>query len=190
VTALGGSGNPSPPTPGVSGRGGKGYLILRDTNGDPFIRAGAQVDPGPVHGRNRFEPEPNGESQAVSRWYDGGSGKPAWQFGGSNPSTGAALPGEDLVYEVSPKLGQQVWIEFQAAPDKGGAPDPDPSRWHPFGNNVTRPYASWETDLARVRAAGDFRWLRFRVRFELLRASKYDPPQVNRIVIRSLRIRS
>lgn len=186
IAATGGVGNPAPPSAGSRGDGGTGYTVIRDLGGTPAI-LGA-VGPAAPSERYGYVPAANGTSQAVSRWYDGRATDPAWSFNAGNPKTGEVIPGDDLVFAVPPGGGQTVHIDFQAALDKDGAPDPDTAHWWPPGKSTENPYAAWETNLSRIVKIGGGRWLRFRVRFDLGELSKSNS-LLNQIVIKSIRVR-
>jgi len=180
LDARGGIGNPGPPTPSWSGGGGDGYVIVRDRGGNPDI-ASDRVTPAAVAGRARFDPPNNGRSVAFSAWYDSRRSDPRWSFDASDPQTGYLTGGRDLILLNPPASGQYARISFQAAPDGGGVPNPDPRTWHP-PNPPEDPCAAWETDLRKIPTAGGFRHLRFKFTFDIGPREKGRPPP-NQIAI-------
>ncbi len=190
LTALGGTGNPNPSVPNRSGRGGDGYIIVRDLAGTPNS-AGATYTPPPVTARDTFAPMRNtqgGLSEAISRFYDSGEASPFWSFDSNNPANGQIVPVKDLTYLNPPGANQTAFIEFQGAPDNGqGQPEPDPTKWFP-ANTMGNPCQNWATDITQIRAAGNMRHIRFRVRFQVgttvKGATAPNRIAVSRVVIR------
>ena len=160
VHATGGIGNPLPAIPTRTGNGGDGYIIIRDRGNTPTIQIGAKVTPGPTNQRALYDPPENGKSRAVSLFYDSGVSNPRWLFDANDPGTGEVVPGCDLVFLVPPVKGQKVFIDFQAAPDLNGKPDPDPNHWYPPGPDAFIP------DISKIRKKGGLRHPRFRIRFD------------------------
>jgi len=184
LSAVGGTGNPSPPAPTRSGNGGDGYVIVRDLGGTPSVSS--TNTPVPVPGRETYAPAGNGASLAVSRWYDSGTQNPQWAFNASNPLTGLVIQGTHLTFANPPVSGQTVTIDFQGAPEVSGQPDPDPTHWLPAGNTLQNPYAAFEMDITRLRSQ-NLRFLRFRITFDIGQRQKGQPAPnqvvINRVVI-------
>jgi hypothetical protein len=186
VDARGGVGNPLSTNPSRTGNGGDGYVIVRDRGANPAT-ASNDITPQAVTSRTDFSPTDNGKSVAFSDWYDSGLANPGWSFDASNPQTGQLVGGKDLTWLNPLGSGQSATIAFQGAPDSGGAPDPDPARWYPGGNTKENPGAVWETDIAKLRARGGLRHIRFKVEFDIGKRDKgVSPPNqvaISRIVI-------
>ena len=179
LSALGGVGNPNPPTPPRTGDGGLGYIIIRDRGGNPTVQA-QNLTPSPLAGRNLFNPADNGVSRAVSEFYDSGSASPQWDFDANDIQTGEVKAGNDLVFLNPPVAGQKVFIAFQGAPDLGGKPNPNPSTWYPQNG--------FEPDIAKLKSFGGLRHLRYRLVINLGPRDKGQPTQ-NQVAIKALTIR-
>ena len=178
LSAVGGKGNPSPPTPSRTGDGGNGYVIIRDLSGAPSVNS-TNINPTPVAGRGLFAPSNPGKSYAYSAWYTAATHQNLhWSFDASNPLTGEVISGNDLTFQVPPVSGQKVYIAWQGSPDVNGKPHPDPARWVPAGNSSSNPFAAYETDIGKLRARGDLRHIRFRVLIDLGAVSMPLPRQV------------
>ena len=130
VDARGGIGNPKPPSPSRSGNGGDGYIIIRDLGASPVVQSGANVDPAFESTRTAYAPTSNGQSVAISAWYDSGESAPSWSFDASHPGSGEIVGGKDLTWINQPQAGQVVKIMFQGSPDDGGKPFSDPTKWY------------------------------------------------------------
>lgn len=169
------------------GNGGAGYVIIRDRAGAPDVRNGANTTPPRVTSRQAFAPSDNGESVATSRWYAAMGVAPNWRFNASDPVSGILGAGSDLAWVDPPLAGQRARISFQAAPSVAGRPDPDPSHWFP-ANTVADPCAKWETDLSAINGAGAFRFLRFRIEFDIGDRSAGAPPPI-RVAVERIRLR-
>ena len=174
--ATGGQGNPNPMTPGRTGNGGDGYVLIRDVSGNPTVSSN-NIIPAPVPGRGKYTPVNNGKSFAYSRWYPAGGASPKWAFDASNPQTGLVIPGGDLTFLTPPATGQKVFIAWQGAPDLNGAANPNPATWLPAGNTVQNPFAKFENDIQKMRG-GTIRHIRFFITFDLGPISVPPPPQV------------
>ncbi len=169
VDATGGIGNPVPPNPSRTGNGGDGYIIIRDRGNAPTVQTGAKVTPGQVTLREYYDPPENGKSQAVSLFYDSGMANPSWFFDANDPVTGEVVPGGDLVFLTPPVKGQKVFIDFQAAPDLNGKPDPNPNLWFPPGPDAFIP------DISKIKQKGGLRHIRFRIRIDTGKVEKGKP---------------
>ena len=187
VDAQGGIGNPNPPSPSRTGDGGDGYIIIRDLGKSPLVQSGANVDPAFESTRTEYAPTTNGQSVAVSAWYDSGENAPSWSFDASNPSSGEVVGGKDLTWINQPQAGQTVKIMFQGSPDDGGKAFSDPTKWYPTGNTPAAPCAVWETDINKLKNQGNLRHIRFKVEFSIGARQKAAPPpnqvSISRIVI-------
>jgi len=179
LTAAGGIGNPNPSNPAWTGNGGDGYLIIRDLGGNPTVNPGSRITPAPVSGRAMFSPAVNGQSAAVSLFYDSGMKDPTWTFNASDPQTGEVKPGSDLIFLNPPGSGQKAYIGFQGAPDLGGKPNPDPKTWVPQN--------AFETDISKLGGKG-LRHIRFEIRFDIGPRQKGQPAP-NRVAIQEVSIR-
>jgi len=179
ITAIGGIGNPNPPQPPRSGKGGDGYLVIRDRGGNPSVDPGA-VSPAPIPGRSLFDPKGNGKSQATSLFYDSGTSSPAWAFDANDPQTGEVKPGMDLEFLTAPVANQKVFIAFQGAPDLNGKPNPNPATWFPA--------QGFEADISKLRVQGGLRHIRFQILFDLGKRIKGQSAQVQ-VTVKKLRIR-
>jgi len=186
IDARGGTGNPGSTNPQRTGNGGDGYIIIRDRDGSPTVGSN-KITPAQVSGRTLFDPAGNGQSVAYSDWYDSGLSAPDWTFDASEPQTGIITGGKDLIWINSPGSGQSAKISFQGAPDFGGEPNSDPGTWYPSGNTKNNPCAVWETDIAKVRAQGNLRYIRFKIEFDIGKRDKGEAPPIpiaiSRIVI-------
>lgn len=185
IEAIGGIGNPNPTNPPRTGNGGLGYIIIRDRGTSPNIGSN-NINPPQEASRTDYSPTNNGNSEAVSRWYDSGTATPNWAFDSNDTLTGEVVPGQDLTFLNAPLSGQKVYIEFQGAPDVNGNPDPNPANWIPNGNTMQDPCAAWTPDANVLRSAAT-RHIRFRVRFEIgMRNKTGTPPNIvsiSRVVI-------
>jgi len=178
-SAQGGTGNPRPTNPARTGDGGDGYIIIRDLGGNPTLSSGSQILPKQVLGRASFTPAANGQSTAVSLFYDSGQKDPKWTFNANDPNTGEVKSGADLVFLDPPGSGQKVYIAFQGAPDLGGKPDPDPKTWFP--------QSAFEPDITKLGGKG-LRHIRFEIRFDIGKRQKGQPAP-NRVAIQELSMR-
>ncbi len=176
IDARGGTGNPAPPVVSRSGKGGDGYVIIRDSGGTPQV-AGT-ITPTPIAARATLAVPST--SVAVSKFYDGMSNAPNWSFDASNPATGFVRPGNDILFTTPPAPGQTVKVSFQGAPAVNGQPDPNPANWFPANN-------AFATDISQIAGRQNLRFIRFKIEFDLGPVQK-GAPLPNRIVLRRLRI--